>query len=68
MKIISVLEPTEEVLEIQKRFDELMLSAADEDINWALSNELEPQEKIRVLQNLSTDRKLQILNNLKNGN
>jgi hypothetical protein len=68
MTVISELEPTQEVMDIHKRFDELMQSAEDDEIDWALSNELETEEKIRVLQNLSPDRKLQILNNLKNGN
>ena len=52
--------------EIIKRFNELMLSAPDDEIDWALSNELETEEKIKVLQKLSTDRKLQIINNLTN--
>jgi len=66
MRTSCELEPSEEVYEIKKRFDELMESAADEEINWAISNELETEEKIRVLQNLSPDRKLQIIQNLTN--
>ena len=68
IKTSSELEPTEEVYEIKKRFDKLMLSAADEEIDWAISNELEIEEKIRILQNLSPDRKLQIIQNLTNEN
>lgn len=68
MRTSCELEPSEEVYEIKKRFDELMESAADEEIDWAISNELEIEEKITVLENLSPDRKLQILNNFKNGN
>ena len=68
MRTSCELEPSEEVYEIKKRFDELMASAADEEIDWAISNELEIEEKITVLENLSPDRKLQILNNFKNGN
>lgn len=68
MRTSCELEPSEEVYEIKKRFDELMESAADEEIDWAISNELETEEKIRVLQNLSPDRKLQIIQNLTNEN
>lgn len=68
MRTSCELEPSEEVYEIKKRFDELMESAADEEIDWAISNELATEEKIRVLQNLSPDRKLQILQNLTNEN
>ncbi len=64
----SELESSKEVQEIKKRFDELMKSSADEEIDWAISNELETEEKISVLQNLSSDRKLQILQNLTNEN
>ena len=41
-----------------------MLFSADEEIDWAISNELETKEKIRVKQNLSPERKLQIIQNL----
>jgi hypothetical protein len=68
IRISSELEPTEETMKIHKQFNELMLSAADDEIDWALSNELETEEKIRVLQNLSTDRKLSIIQNLTNEN
>jgi hypothetical protein len=66
MTISCELNPSEEVYEIKKHFDELMESAADEEIDWAISNELETEEKIRVLQNLSPDRKLSIIQNLTN--
>jgi len=64
MRIISELEPTQEVYEINRRFDKLMESSSEEQINWALSNELETDEKIRVLKNLGVDRKSQIIENL----
>ena len=41
-----------------------MLFSADEEIDWAISNELKTKEKIRVKQNLSPERKLQIIQNL----
>ena len=62
------LEPSEEVYEIKKRFDALMESVTNEQINWITSNELEPDEKITILQNLSTERKLNILENFENEN
>lgn len=51
--------------EIIKRFNELMLTATEGEIEWAFCNELEIEEKIAVLQKLNTDRKLQIIENLK---
>jgi hypothetical protein len=62
------MEPSEEVYEIKKRFDDLMESVTNEQINWITSNELEPDEKITILQNLSTERKLNILENFENEN
>ena len=62
------LEPSEEVYEIKKRFDDLMESVTNEQINWITSNELEPDEKITILQNLSIERKLNILENFENEN
>lgn len=50
---------------IIKQFNELMLTATEGEIEWAFCNELEIDEKIEVLQNLSTERKLQIIENLK---
>lgn len=68
MRITSELEPTQEVFEINRRFDQLLETATESDINWALNNELEIDEKIRILQYLNPDRKLQIINNLTHGN
>jgi hypothetical protein len=45
-----------------------MESVTNEQINWITSNELEPDEKITILQNLSTERKLNILENFENEN
>lgn len=58
------MQPTKEVYEIRKQFDNLMISASIKEIDWAISNELEKDEKIRVLQNLNPDRKLQIIQNI----
>lgn len=68
MRITSELEPTQEIFEINQRFEKLMETATEADINWAITNELEIDEKIRILQYLNPDRKLQILNNINNGN
>lgn len=61
----STLEPSKQQLMIREQFNELMESATDDQINWTMNNELESEEKIRILQNLSTDRKSNILENFK---
>lgn len=68
IKFNSVIEPSEQNLKIHKQFNELMESVTNEQINWITSNELEPDEKITILQNLSIERKLNILENFENEN
>ena len=68
MRISSELEPTQEIFEIHYKFDKLMETASESEINWAIANELEMEEKLRILKFLNPDRKLQIIKNLEDGN
>ena len=65
MAVISELHPSQEVIRINKRFEKFIRTASEQEINWALNHELEQSEKVRVLQFLAAERKLQILSNLK---
>ena len=50
--------------EIKRLFKEAMTKVSEEDLDWLISNELSAEEKEKVLDRLSTERKQNIIENL----
>ena len=66
LRVEGMLCPSLKNIEINNRLDELLESASSEQLNGFIANFLENDEKIRIIQYLSTEKKIQLLDNLNN--
>lgn len=64
MNTINLTEPSE----INRLFTSVIQSADQSELNWMLCHELERQEKIKVLDQLPTHRKLILLHKITHAN
>lgn len=65
IRIESTINPSESTIEKNETFNKLIAAASETEIDYLLCNELGIEEKIMILSNLDTERKQQMISNLK---